>query len=280
MTAFLAGAALLVAATLALLLRPWWRKQQAARAQASRRALNATIYRDQLAELERDRAEGSLEEADYAAARQELQRRLIEDSAEADEAVAAPLPAKASAIAIAVALPVLAIALYLLLGNPAGLNPQPAQKRFSADEIEQMVAGLAAKLEKEPDNLQGWVMLARSYKVMDRFEEADKAYGRAKALVDTDPGLLVDHAEVAAMAADGNLEGRPRQMIEQALKLDPEHPQGLLLSGTAAFERGDFPRAIADWERLKKQVPPDSENARVLDSGIAKAREKQAAGKK
>lgn len=279
MTTFLVGAALLVFATLALLLRPWWQRQRASRAQATRQALNTAIYRDQLAELERDRAEGSLEEADYEAARQELQRRLIEDSA-AEEAVAAPAPAKASAIAIAVALPVLAIAFYLVLGNPAGLDPKPAQKRFTADEIEQMVAGLAAKLEKEPDNLQGWVMLARSYKVMDRFDEADKAYGRAKALVDTDPGLLADHAEVAAMAADGNLEGRPRQMIEQALKLDPEHPQALLLSGTAAFERGDFKRAIADWERLKKQVPPDSENARVLDSGIAKAKEKLAGAKK
>jgi cytochrome c-type biogenesis protein CcmH len=279
MTAFLAGAVFLLAATLFLLLRPWWQKQRTARTQASRRALNATIYRDQLAELERDRAEGSLDETDYQNAYQELQRRLIEDSA-ADEPAATALTAKASAIAIAVGLPVLAVALYLVLGNPAGLNPQPAQKRFTADEIEQMVAGLAARLEKEPDNLQGWVMLARSYKVMDRFAEAEKAYSRAKTLVDSDAGLLADYAEVVAMAAGGDLEGRPRQLLDQALKLDPDHPQALLLSGTAAFERGDFARAVTDWERLKRQVPSDSENAQVLDSGIAKAKEKAAAGKK
>lgn len=271
MISFLLGAALLVAATLALLLRPWWQRQREARTRASRRALNTAIYRDQLMELERDRETGSLQEDDYQQARQELQRRLIEDSALAD-APAAPASAKAPAIAMAMALPTLAAGLYLLLGNPAGLNPPAPQHRFSASDIEQMVANLAARLEQDPENLQGWVMLARSYKAMERFDEAEKAYGRAIKLVEADAQLLADYAEVTAMAAGGNLEGRPRQLIEQALRIDPASPPALLLAGTAAFERSDYARAIDYWQQIKNQLPPDSEDAQIIESGIERAR--------
>lgn len=271
MTGFLIGAALAVAITLLLLLRPFlWRGSQAAT--ASHRQLNAAIYRDQFVELERDRNEGILGEDDYQQARMELQRRVLEDGQE-DEALAAPRAPKKTMLALGLSLPLAAAALYFLLGNPDGLKPPEAQHRFTSKEIEGMVAGLAAKLEKEPDNLQGWVMLARSYKAMGRLGPAEKAFDRAAKLVETDAQLLADYADVAAANAGGNFAGKPIDLIEKALKLDPDNLQALWLYGSAAFERKDFAKAIQNWERLVKQLPPESEDAKMLGASIAQARE-------
>lgn len=275
MTLFLVAAALAVVLTLFLLLRPFLWKPRVST--TTHQQLNAAIYRDQFAELERDRAEGALGEEDYQLAYAELQRRMLEDSRQ-DDTVAAAAPApKKTMLALALLVPLTALLLYALLGNPAGLNPPAPERRFSVDEIERMVAGLAAKLENEPDNFKGWAMLARSYKAMGRLEEAEKAYGRAMKLVETDAQLLADYAEVLALNAGGKLDGKPMQYVAKALKLDPDAPQALVLAGTAAFERKDFAKAADYWDRLLKQLPPESEDARSLGESIAEARKRAAA---
>ena len=270
MTGFVIGAAIAVAITLLLLLRPFlWRRTQSAT--ASHRQLNAAIYRDQFVELERDRSEGVLGEDDYQQARMELQRRVLEDGRD-DDVLAAPQRPKKTMIALGLSLPLAAIALYLLLGNPGGLTPPEAQHRFTSDEIERMVSGLAAKLEKEPDNLQGWAMLARSYKATGRPAEAEKAFEHAWKLVETDAQLLADYADLLASAAGGRFEGRPISLIEKALKLDPNNPQALWLSGSAAFVEGRLDKAIADWEHLVTLFPAGSEDAQMISANIAEAR--------
>ncbi len=268
MSGFLIAVLVAVAVTLLLVLRPLiWRRGTAAA--ASHRQLNAAIYRDQFAELERDRAEGTLAEEDYQQARTELQRRVLEDGQEDVVIKATPAPKKTL---VALALPVAAIALYLLLGNPAGINPPEPQQRFTAQEIENMVAGLAARLEKEPDNLQGWTMLARSYRAMGRLPEAEKAFERAGKFIENDAQLLADYADVAAANARGDFKGKPMQLIEKALKVDPDNPQALWLAGSAAFARQDFAGAVAHWERLAAQLPPESEDAQMLRANIGEAR--------
>lgn len=157
MTAFLIGAALLAAIGLGLLLWPLWslRRRDSVTPASSRRQLNAAIYRDQMAELDADRTEGDLDEADWQQARQELQRRILDDGADspppppsAEGASSAP---KGLMISLALAIPVAAALLYLLLGNPSGLDPAPHAQMPSMEEIEKMVT---ARLEKEPDNPQ------------------------------------------------------------------------------------------------------------------------------
>ena len=272
MTGFIAAAALAVVLTLLLLLRPLlWRRAETAT--ASHRQLNAAIHRDQLAELELDRSEGTLNEEDYQQARQELQRRVLEDGG-ADSVLAAARAPKKTLWALAVALPLVAGVLYVLLGNPSALNPIAQQHRFTSQEIENMVSGLAAKLEKEPENLPGWVMLARSYKAMGRFDEAERAFARAASLVETDAQLLADYADVLATKAGGTLAGKPAELIEKALKLDPTNMQALWLSGSAAFDAGQFDKAVVTWERLLKQVSPESEDAKQLAASIAEARKR------
>lgn len=276
MMGFALGATLLVGLTLLLLLLPFRRRHDAngAGADFSRRQLNAAIYRDELAELERDRAEGALAPEDFEQARAELQRRLIEDTNE-EAVVPAAASAKALPLLLALALPVAAALLYLTLGNPAAVNPPPPEPRFTADDIERMVAGLAARLEKEPENLQGWAMLARSYKAMGRIDEAVRAYERAGALVEGNADLLIDYADTLASHQRG-FDQRVATLVDKALKLDPAHPQALWLRGTIAYDAQQYDKAIADWEALLKLLPPGSENANALQANLAEVRELQA----
>jgi cytochrome c-type biogenesis protein CcmH len=277
MTGFIVAVLLAIAATLVLLLRPLiWRGGEAA-ASASHRQLNAAIYRDQFAELERDRAEGTLAEEDYQQAHTELQRRVLEDGQE-DAAVTAPQAPKKTLLILAVVLPLAAGGLYALLGSPEGLDPPAPQHRFTPQEIEGMVAGLAAKLESEPDNVKGWAMLARSYRAMGRLPEAERAFGRAEKFIEQDPQMLADYADVAAANAGGSFAGKPLQLIEKALKLDPDHPQALWLAGSAAFAGDDFAGALAHWERLLGQLPPGSEDHQAVQQNVEQMREALAKG--
>lgn len=269
MTGFVIGSLLLIVATLALLLRPFFRRTTSA--DFSRQELNAAIYRDQFAELERDRDEGALSQDDYTQARAELQRRLIEDSATSDPAAATTPPSRAVPTAIAISLPLVALLMYLLLGSPAGLNPPaPAEKQFSAQDIERMVGTLASKLEQDPNNPQGWAMLARSYRQMGRMPEAVRAYERAASLNSGDADFYVEYADTLASVQGFDI--KVRALIDKSLQLEPNHPIGLWLRGTAAYEGGQYQRAIDDWETLLKLVPPQSEDANVLRANIAETR--------
>lgn len=272
MTLFVVFAALLVVATAALLLPALLRKPKSADA-ADRREANLAIFRDQLAELERERAEGSLGDADFEQARSELQRRLLEE-VQPDAPTAPVKPAgRRTAIVLVIALPLLAAAGYLLLGNPRGLDPMQTQATISPQQIEGMLGKLVDKLKQNPDDAQGWVMLARSYKVLGRFPEAADAYGHAGALLDTDAALLADYAEVLSQTQGGSLRGKPAELIARALQIAPDEPQALLLAGAEASDRQDFAGAAKHWERLLAQLEPGSEEALTLEAAIAKARE-------
>ena len=274
MTGFVIGALLLVAITVGFLVWPFFRRPAATN--LSRQQLNSTIYRDQIAELERDRNEGTLGQADYEQAKAELQRRLLEDSqADPGSGAQAAAPSRALPIALGGFLPLGAILLYLVLGTPAALNPQavasPHQQQFNQADIERMVNDFAAKLEKEPENYQGWMMLARSYKAMGRFPDAVRAYERTGPILESSAELLVDYAD--ALAAVNGFDAKAMATIERALKLDPKQPQALWLRGSAFFDDKQYAKAVADWDALLKLFPADSEESRVISGNIAEARQ-------
>lgn len=276
MTGFIAVAAAAVAIVLVLLMRPFFRRLDAS--QNSRSQLNAAIYRDQFAKLEQDLAEGTLSRDDYAQARKELQRRVLEDNQAADETATVRAPRK-TMVGIAIAVPVVAGALYLLLGNPGamlggdGLPPGHGQMATQQD-LEKMVAALAAKLESEPTNYKGWSMLARSYKAMNRPQEAQRAFEKAGSFIDDDAQALASYADVVATNAGGNLAGKPTELIQKALKVDPNNPMALWLQGTAQYQAQQYPKAAETWEKLAAMLPADSEDAKMLDGAIADARGK------
>jgi cytochrome c-type biogenesis protein CcmH len=274
---FIGSALLLTAATLLLVLSAF--RRRSANADFSRKQLNAAIYRDELTELDSELAEGALTQADYDQARAELQRRLLEDSAVGETAATAP-SGRAIPIALAVTLPIAATLAYLALGNPAALNPQVTQQpQLTEADIERMVAGLAAKLENEPDNVKGWAMLARSYKTMGRLPEALRAYERTGSLMDSNADLVLDYADTLAATA-GGFTPKVLGLIDKALKIEPSHPQGLWLRGTAFYEAKQYDKALKDWEALLKLMPPGSDNERMISANIAEVKELQSkAGK-
>ena len=274
MTQFAIFATLLIVVVAAFLLPPLWLGLRRNETKASRKEANLAVFRDQLSELERERTEGTLADADFDQARRELQRRLLEEVApEAEEAGKATYgPSRKMAIVLLLLLPVLALAAYGILGNPKALDPAQtaAAPKMTAEQISGMVARLAERMQANPDDMQGWLMLARSYKTMGRYEEAAAAYAKAEKVIDDDPELLASYAETIAMASGNGLKGKPSQLIARALKIDPQHPHSLFLAGAAAMGAGDNRKGIAYWEALLPQVEPGSELDQMLRSGIDK----------
>lgn len=281
MTSFIALATLLVVVAAVPLALTLVRCPRNAAAGTDRQAANLAILRDQLGELEHEREEASLSAADFEQAKKELQRRLLDETAPAIAAAHESAPAKKTALLVVLLLPLFALGGYGLLGNPAALDPaarQPAQ-RMTAGDIEAMVAKLADRLAQNPDDTKGWVMLARSYKALRRYPEAAEAYAKGFALVEQEPILLADYAEVLAIAG-GGFRGKPGELIEKALKLAPDEPQVLLLAGAAAGERRDYQAAIDHWGKVLPQLEAGSEEAEALQGAIEKARAALAAARK
>ena len=275
MTPFWISTGLLTLLVLALLCWPLLRRRSGDG--ASRRAINTAIYRDQLADLERDLASGALSQADYAGAREEIERRVLEDVA-ADTAPTdtAPRRLPRTALALAVTLPLAAALLYVVLGTPAALDPAARQgPQASAAEIEKMVATLAARLEKDPGNLEGWAMLGRSYLVTGRLADAAKAFDKAGPAMEASTELMLQVAELSAELNEGRIEGRGRELLQRVLKAEPQNPQALVLAGTDAFFRQQYADAVRHWEAVLAQLPPGSPDAQNLTAGIEKARSLQ-----
>lgn len=249
----------------------------------SPREANALVYRDQFRELERDLETGTLTSEQYTHAHAELERRLLDDVDSGARATTQPSrSARRAALLVAVALPFCAALLYLYLGNPQALTaPKHAvvdASSISADQFKHMTEKLAARMQNNPDDPVGWMMLGRAYKALERYPDAVKALQQAEKLAPRNPEILVEYAEAVALNRAGNLEGEPTRLLERALQIAPDNPKALTLIGTAAFARKDYAAAIRHWERLTANVPSDSELGRALSSGIAQAKAR-AAGK-
>lgn len=273
MTVFAIVVALLIAAVCARLLPPLLKP--ATVSGADRQAANLAIFRDQLAELSRDRDAGLLTAADFASAEAELKKRLLDDVVAADGAAAqrATPGARRTAIALLLLVPLLGGLGYALLGNPQALDPVAREGRpqVTAEQIEGMVKSLSEKLKANPENAEGWVMLARSYKVLGRYEEAAGAFAEAAKRVGDNPELLADWAEALAFAQKG-FAGEPAKILERALKADPKSPKVLLLAGAAAASQGQFARAADLWSQALPATEPGSEEEATIKAAIEKAR--------
>ncbi|MBV2234964.1 MAG: c-type cytochrome biogenesis protein CcmI [Sterolibacterium sp.] len=279
---FVGAATLLTLVILLWLLYPLFRNERDTRGAASRRALNAAVYRDQLEEVERDRNSGELAEADYLLARDELQRRLLQDVSVEDTPAGDTQTVWAGRLTLVLLLPLSSALLYLWLGNPAALQPQSLRtghEQIAPAQVEALVEQLAARMEAQPDDPTGWLMLARSSKALGKYAQAAKAYEHVLALgAGNNPDVLADYADLLAVQADGELEGRPRELVEQALKLDPDHLMSLALAGSAAYTRDDYPATLNYWGRLQQLLPTDSDEGRSLAAALKDVQAKATSG--
>jgi len=271
MTSFVISALLLLILVLVLLLRPLF--FPAKESATSRRQMNAAIYREELDKLEADRVAGTVDSHNYEQTHAEMRQRLFQDTDEADDLAVLGSPKK-TIIGICLFVAILSAGFYFYLGDAAQIAQKSTEKPMTQESVEKMVEEFAAKMDKEPDNLKGWAMLARSYRILGRNAEAANAYARAGAFVDSDPQLLADYADVLAANANGNFAGKPQQLINKALAQDPNNLLALWLSGTAAFNAQNYKAAVQSWEKLAKQLPAESDEARAIAASIAEARSK------
>ena len=255
---------------------------------------NVSIYRDQFSELDRDLRDGVLDKEQYEQGRLELQRRLLEDVSPSQDGgdKSSDRNGRTTAKVLGVAIPLLAVFLYYQIGTPqtlsseqrvmssvqeeemaaAGDVPSGQPGAPTQEEIEGRVAKLAARLKENPDDAQGWMMLARSYQNFKRYREASEAYGRAAALKSNDAQLWADYAETLALANGSQLEGQPQELINKSLQIDPNNQKALWLAGNAAFQQQNFQQAITYWEKLQKTLPEGSEAAQSVSASIEEAR--------
>ena len=267
MIGFALVAAGLAVVALVLVLRPLLARR--AESRVSRGEANIAVYKDELRELDADVAAGTLAREDYERSRLELEARLLEDVAAEEPAATRPAGQRA-ALAVGVALPLVALIVYLVAGNPGALAPHPAMP--DAAQIEAMLTRLAAKLEENPGDVEGWKLLGRSYTVLGRYPQAVAAYAKAAERAPRDAQLLADFADALAMAHGQRLAGEPERLIERALEIDGNNLKALALAGSAAYERQDYARAAQLWGRMLPLVPAESEDARSISENVEEAK--------
>lgn len=277
--AFWMLAGLMAIGVLLLLLPPLLRRRRDSAAELSRDAVNTAVYREQLRELAEDLAAGTLSRAGYEEACRELERRVLEDVPGTSAKPSASGLAPMTAVAVGVALPILAFTLYFAVGNvqvmlPGGASGSDAQSPHGTqvEQIRVMVDRLAERMQQEPENVEGWIMLGRSYSTLERFDDAARAYAHAVARRGSDADLLADYADVLAMAQGRSMRGEPEKIVLRALGVDPRNIKSLALAGTAAFERQDYAGAVKLWERILEIAPAESELAQSVRGSIAEAR--------
>lgn len=250
-----------------------------------RREANVLVYKDQYRELEADLKSDLIGEKQYQDEKQELERRLLEDvSARSDSAVATAPARNGFAYGVAVFIPVGALIFYLFVGNPKGIDavnapptmPAAATEQPGAMSDQQVAANidkLAERLKQNPNDAQGWQMLARSYMMQERFSDAAGAYEHLTSINPRDANAWADYAEALALANSQNLTGKPTEAINRALQIDPKNQKALDLAGSAAFQAGDYQKAMEHWQKLLKLLPAGSEELKTITAQISKAKE-------
>ena len=278
MLIFFIVATLLLAGALLFVLPPLLGKRLRS-GEVSHGLTNLAIYRDQLRELDADLTNGTLDAAQYETAKREIERRVLEE-VEDDETqiTSAAGPQWTLAASIAVVIPIVAIAGYLLLGTPVALDAskQVAQQQAGAHDMSPqrlatMIDGLQVRLRANPDDVEGWMMLAKTAQAVGRYDESVRAFREIVRRVPPDAQLLADFADTLAMANGRTLEGEPQQLIEQAIKVDPTNIKALALGGTIAFQQKDYAKAAKLWRGVLDSVPPDAEFAQRMRDSIIEA---------
>lgn len=254
-TGLLAGCALLALMAALALAWPALRRPPA----RPRAGFDLAVYRDQLAEIERDRGRGLIGDAEAAAARLEVERRILRSAAASPRAEGAG-SRRWPAVAAALAVPLLVTVLYLELGTPA-LRDQPLASRERPApglDVAAMVARLEERLAREPEDLRGWLMLGRSRIVMGQPGAAVQAYRKALALAPNEPEAMGGLAESLIVGDGGTVSPEALALLNRLDGLVPGEPRVGYYLGLAAAQSGDVAGATERWRRLLAAAPADA----------------------
>jgi cytochrome c-type biogenesis protein CcmH len=281
-TLFWIGAIVCVVVALAFVLPPLLRSKPGA-AKAARRDINIAVYRDQMKEMESDHANGLLSDEQFQTSKVELEARLAEDALaqSAQDTTPQTKGGRKMGFALAGLIPVAAFGLYFWLGNPTSLiaiaeaqaNPAaPDSMHVPGDhDIGKMIAKVEEKAKANPNDVEAWSMLAKTYAAVDKWPEALKAYEKAMALKPDTPAIMTGYAEALAINNNRVLTGKPMELILKALEKDPNDIKGLELAGIAAFQEKGYAKAAFYFKHLLKQLPPESPYAQDIEQAKKEA---------
>jgi cytochrome c-type biogenesis protein CcmH len=237
------------------------------------------VYREHLAELQHELAQGTLDQAGFDTSHEELTQRLLEDTPQKTASAPLALPHWRGLVAgLALAIPLLSFSMYFWVGTPVGIDPLLANQvggdeQISSEKLQAMSDQLRQRLAENPNNAEGWVMLGRIERALARFDPADEAFKKSLSIAANDD-VRIERAEVLAQKNQGKFEGEPWDIIQSVLKADPEHGNALLLAGSAAFSQGQFQDALKYWDKVRGLLPVSSPDLPALVEAINKARER------
>lgn len=239
-----------------------------AKANVSEAALDA---RRRLASLEAAHRDGHLSAEDYEARKSAIAGSLLEAVEPAVDSPKSPI----TGIALLVLSPVFAIVMYNQIGTPTAISGVPVvTENSSAMDFDVALKQLTDRLDDNPENVDDWFMLGRTYKAMKRYAESAKAYASALELAPDEPVLLVEYAESLAFAnGEPPFPEEARQALAQAMSRDPTLQKGLWLQGLDAFSMGDNATALERWQALAAQLEPGSEGAEQIAQQIEVAKQ-------
>jgi cytochrome c-type biogenesis protein CcmH len=271
-------AALMTGAALLAVLRPLLDSRDDSGASPDTGSRQLAACRARLLEIEQDVSNGILSAPDAELVRREIEREIVRVLETPPQHGGGYRPRQRFvAAAVALLLPVSAVMIYLQLGAPVLIRgPLTAGERHAMEfeqvqAVEEMIGQLAARLERQPDDENGWWLLARSYMAVENYAAAAGALERLLELAGDEPDVLVSLADALAMAGGGRLTGRPAGLVHQALALNANHRVGLWLAGLAASESGDRGAAVEYWNRLLPLVAADQEASRDIQQLIREA---------
>jgi cytochrome c-type biogenesis protein CcmH len=232
---------------------------------ASQSQANVKVYREQILDLDREHANGHLSDAEWQQSRDELSVRLLQDTAVEDEPhVITQAQSWRTAVVIALVFPMSALGLYIWLGAPEAISPmlfasasvEAATEQAAPPNLDQIAASLANKLQADPNNLEGWILLGRTHRSMGNLDAALSAFERALKL-NPDDELILARAEVLAAKNQGRFDGEPWRVIREVLQRDPQNYGALLLAGSASYADNRYADALEFWQRARLQLSAD-----------------------
>lgn len=269
MTQFWIYAALLLLVALLLLLWPVLRGRKD-QTEEDRTALNVALYEEHIAELEAQHANGALSAAQLAEGRIEADRELLDDTDVGRPKQSASL-GNALPLIAALLLPIAGLGLYFVWGSSdkVALTLSLAEEPKSTAE---MIERLEETVRIQPQSVDAWYFLGRTYMAEERPKDAARAYEKTIELVGRQPDLLGQWAQALYFANGSQWNDQLQSLVDEALRQDPNEATSLGLVGIAAYEAGRYQDAIDAWTQLSKGIDPQDPSYQAILTGIERAR--------
>ncbi len=280
MTALWIAVALITVVSLVMMIKPLARKAKVKTDRPTRADFDLTVYKDQLAEVDRDMDRGVLTEDQALAARTEIERRMLaaaqdKDSGQGVTETHNPKVAVAMIVAVLVGVPVSAVGLYLHLGAPEmkdhplaermrdvqtaqdGLSPE--ERAHDRERARQLMAELEQRLEENPDDIEGWLVAAQIYETQQRYTKAAEAYEKVAGLTNRHPQALAAWAETLIVAENTIVIPEAAKLLKEVREKDPSDPRSYFYLALERQQKGDLQGALDEYVALLRVSPSDAE---------------------